>query len=454
MPSSTFLNLPAEKQEKLLEAATREFSHRPFNEASINQIIKEAGIPRGSFYMYFQDKEDLFRYLLKGYVDQLFMLLEEFLLRNGGDIFQALLDLYDYVQAKIDNQHLGEIGAMTGIIRCNSGMQKNGLLEMLDAETLLQRLGGAVNPDLLDLRQDRDLGDILGTLLVVAAPMIYTGLQAGVNHGSRHNQQCAQDVAQVPVLPQVQQVRIHRAAQALEKRFRIQHFQQPILLHPAVAADDSGHGADLSQVLIVDFCLHVIIQIQQRLKNVAAVSEQKLLQQHEQLIHISLQQIAEQVLLILKVHVKAAPGDACLLDDLVDGRLVERPVGKLPGGRLQQLLLLFRRQIQKSAARHAVSSSLIRNRRSVFFSAAPDFIPSSRGKVKGFPANGKKKHDNLSLIIADKLSYCKRELRKFTNISQCFRHFIQRSDPLIGLRPVLHRSDPPPGDTVLGGVAE
>ena len=146
MPSSTFLNLPAEKQEKLLEAATREFSHRPFNEASINQIIKEAGIPRGSFY---------------------------------------LLDLYDYVQAKIDNQHLGEIGAMTGIIRCNSGMQKNGLLEMLDAETLLQRLGGAVNPDLLDLRQDRDLGDILGTLLVVAAPMIYTGLQAGGDPGTR-----------------------------------------------------------------------------------------------------------------------------------------------------------------------------------------------------------------------------------------------------------------------------
>ena len=69
-----------------------------------------------------------------------------------------------------------------------------------------------------------------------------------------------------------------------------------------------GHGADLSQVLIVDFCLHVIIQIQQRLKNVAAVSEQKLLQQHEQLIHISLQQIAEQVLLILKVHVKLPRG--------------------------------------------------------------------------------------------------------------------------------------------------
>lgn len=185
MPSSTFLNLPTEKQEKLLEAATREFSHKPFNEASINQIIKEAGIPRGSFYMYFQDKEDLFRYLLKGYVDQLFMLLEEFLLRVRGDIFQALLDLYDFVQTKADQMDLGEIGAMTGIIRCNSGMQKNSLLEMLDPEVILQRLGDAVNPDLLDLRQDRDLGDILGALLVVAAPMIYTGLQAGGDPATR-----------------------------------------------------------------------------------------------------------------------------------------------------------------------------------------------------------------------------------------------------------------------------
>ena len=162
------------KAGEVVGGGTREFSHRPFNEASINQIIKEAGIPRGSFYMYFQDKEDLFRYLLKGYVDQLFMLLEEFLLRNGGDIFQALLDLYDYVQAKIDNQHLGEIGAMTGIIRCNSGMQKNGLLEMLDAETLLQRLGGAVNPDLLDLRQDRDWATSWAHCWLWPAPMIYT----------------------------------------------------------------------------------------------------------------------------------------------------------------------------------------------------------------------------------------------------------------------------------------
>lgn len=179
MPSSTFLNLPPEKQEKLLEAATREFSTRPFNEASINQIIKEAGIPRGSFYMYFQDKEDLFRYLLRGYVDQMVMVIEELLLRRKGDIFQALLDLYDYLAAKGGAQHLGEMGAMARILHCNQGMQKTGLMGMLDPGAILERLKDAVNPDLLDLRRERDLGDILGVLLSATVPMIYAGLQAG-----------------------------------------------------------------------------------------------------------------------------------------------------------------------------------------------------------------------------------------------------------------------------------
>ena len=185
MPSSTFLNLPAEKQEKLLEAATQEFSNRPFNEASINHIIKEAGIPRGSFYMYFTDKEDLFRYLVGGYVNQLYMLLEDFLYRCQGNIFRALLQLYDYIRQKVQEDHLGEVGAIAGVIRCNSGMQKNGLLEMLDPDVILRRLGGAVNPDLLDLRQERDLGDILGALLAVTAPLLYTGMQNGGDPATR-----------------------------------------------------------------------------------------------------------------------------------------------------------------------------------------------------------------------------------------------------------------------------
>lgn len=179
MPSSTFLNLPAQKQEKLLEAATREFSQRPHTEASINQIIKDAGIPRGSFYMYFTDKEELFRYVLSGYVDQMVMVLEEALLREHGDIFAALLRMYDYTCAKREEQGLGGMGAMTAILSCNSGIHKNTILAMVDTGQVLRRLKEQVNPDVLDLRREGDLGDMLGILLTVTAPLLYAGIQAG-----------------------------------------------------------------------------------------------------------------------------------------------------------------------------------------------------------------------------------------------------------------------------------
>lgn len=64
MPKDTFLNLPDQKRARILLAAVDEFAERRFSEASINSIIKAAGIPRGSFYQYFSDKEDLYLYML------------------------------------------------------------------------------------------------------------------------------------------------------------------------------------------------------------------------------------------------------------------------------------------------------------------------------------------------------------------------------------------------------
>ncbi|MDR1204583.1 MAG: TetR/AcrR family transcriptional regulator [Peptococcaceae bacterium] len=65
MPTATFFRLPAEKQKRIFRAAVKEFGHSHYSEASINQIIKNAGIPRGSFYQYFEGKEDIFIYVLE-----------------------------------------------------------------------------------------------------------------------------------------------------------------------------------------------------------------------------------------------------------------------------------------------------------------------------------------------------------------------------------------------------
>ena len=71
MPTQRFLNLKESKKNAILEAAANEFARVPYSAASINQIIKEAEISRGSFYTYFEDKDDLMRYMLRGFRDTL-----------------------------------------------------------------------------------------------------------------------------------------------------------------------------------------------------------------------------------------------------------------------------------------------------------------------------------------------------------------------------------------------
>lgn len=65
MPKELFSTIPQAKRDKILSAAFAEFSAQKYYQASINKIIKEADISRGSFYQYFEDKEDIYFYLLE-----------------------------------------------------------------------------------------------------------------------------------------------------------------------------------------------------------------------------------------------------------------------------------------------------------------------------------------------------------------------------------------------------
>jgi AcrR family transcriptional regulator len=64
MPKQTFLNLPLEKRETIMNAAVEEFAEYGLENASTNRIVKNSGIAKGSFYQYFEDKQDVFMYLL------------------------------------------------------------------------------------------------------------------------------------------------------------------------------------------------------------------------------------------------------------------------------------------------------------------------------------------------------------------------------------------------------
>jgi AcrR family transcriptional regulator len=64
MPKQTFLNLPEEKRQNIVNAAIDEFAQHGFENASTNRIVEKSGIAKGSFYQYFENKQDVFMYLV------------------------------------------------------------------------------------------------------------------------------------------------------------------------------------------------------------------------------------------------------------------------------------------------------------------------------------------------------------------------------------------------------
>ena len=173
MPTSTFFNLRPEKQERLLTAAAREFAAQPFHEASINSMIRAAGIPRGSFYMYYRDKEELFQYLVRESTEPLLLAFRELLTRSGGDLFDAIPGLCEYLRSHKADRGLGGMGMLSAIVERNGGLQKSCLIDFLDTQAVLAQLAAAVNPDLLDIWEASDLERIVRTVLTVALPLIY-----------------------------------------------------------------------------------------------------------------------------------------------------------------------------------------------------------------------------------------------------------------------------------------
>jgi len=59
----TFLNLPEDKQARIIEAALTEFADKGYPQASLNTIVARSGIAKGSLYQYFTDKTGIFLYI-------------------------------------------------------------------------------------------------------------------------------------------------------------------------------------------------------------------------------------------------------------------------------------------------------------------------------------------------------------------------------------------------------
>ncbi|HTQ07870.1 MAG TPA: TetR/AcrR family transcriptional regulator [Polyangiaceae bacterium] len=69
MPRARFSKLPRAAREELLAVAARHFAEEGCERASLNAILGEAGLSKGSYYYYFEDKDDLFATVLESAFD-------------------------------------------------------------------------------------------------------------------------------------------------------------------------------------------------------------------------------------------------------------------------------------------------------------------------------------------------------------------------------------------------
>ena len=103
MPTQTFLNLPKEKQNKILESAKLEFSNHLYEDASINRIIKNIDMCRGTFYLYFTNKEDLYFYMIGLLKEKMKKTIKKISKENNKDVKKIFISIFDY---EIKNKNL------------------------------------------------------------------------------------------------------------------------------------------------------------------------------------------------------------------------------------------------------------------------------------------------------------------------------------------------------------
>ncbi len=105
MPKACFFNLPEEKKGRIYAATIMELSKVTADEISINKIIQNADISRGSFYQYFEDKQDLIDHIFKDLNVRIRESMKEELEKYDGDFFIVVENLYERAIKVGEDEH-------------------------------------------------------------------------------------------------------------------------------------------------------------------------------------------------------------------------------------------------------------------------------------------------------------------------------------------------------------
>ena len=166
MAKPTYYNLENDKRERLIDACMEEFSLYTFSDASINRIIKRTEISRGSFYQYFEDKEDCYMEMLGIIAQEKYRIFKDVAQAESNNVFEAYLNMLKQVQIWMEAQ---------------PRYYKIGILMELDKSNFIQKLVKQ-NPGMMDyflslIRRDQANGIIRPEV----DPQLLSDMLIGIN---------------------------------------------------------------------------------------------------------------------------------------------------------------------------------------------------------------------------------------------------------------------------------
>ena len=162
MPKPTFFNLNTTKREKIEKAIEDEFSRESFEKASISNIIIKAEIPRGSFYQYFEDKDDAINYVIQNYMKKEKEAIKNIMEQNNGNIFKASIQIFDYIIEKI--QAKNNLKLYKNILE---ELKKQNISMFQDEKECTNKLDNSIDLNLLDIKDKDDLIYIMRIISII-----------------------------------------------------------------------------------------------------------------------------------------------------------------------------------------------------------------------------------------------------------------------------------------------
>lgn len=94
MPTQRFFNLPESKRQAFIDAALEEFGTNSYDSASVSKIVKNLKIAKGSVYQYFENKKEIYFYLIDYIREERIALIEQAIQDSDGDFFETYMAIF------------------------------------------------------------------------------------------------------------------------------------------------------------------------------------------------------------------------------------------------------------------------------------------------------------------------------------------------------------------------